>query len=77
MRAGPCATLKVAMPILTCDVAIIGAGSAGLSARSAAAKEGARTLLIEGGERLRVVGPPRPFGAGRQLVPIGAAPAPP
>jgi hypothetical protein len=31
---------------------------------------------IEGGERLRVVGPPRPFGAGRQLVPIGAATAP-
>lgn len=37
------------VPVLTCDVAIIGAGSAGLSARSAAAKEGARTLLIEGG----------------------------
>ena len=31
------------------DVAIIGAGTGGLSARRAAEKEGARTLLIEGG----------------------------
>lgn len=39
----------MSVQVLRCDVAIIGAGSAGLSARSAAAKEGARTLLIEGG----------------------------
>ncbi|HZL01226.1 MAG TPA: dihydrolipoyl dehydrogenase [Caulobacteraceae bacterium] len=37
------------MKQLSCDVAIIGAGSAGLAARRAAAKAGARTLLIEAG----------------------------
>lgn len=34
---------------LSCDVAIIGAGSAGLAARSAATEAGARTILIESG----------------------------
>lgn len=34
-------------PDLTCDVAIIGAGSAGLAAERAARKDGARTLLID------------------------------
>lgn len=34
---------------ITCDVAVIGAGSAGLAAYKAAKAEGARTLLIEAG----------------------------
>lgn len=34
---------------LTCDVAIIGAGTAGLAAREAAAAEGARVLLVDDG----------------------------
>ncbi|MFE1600166.1 dihydrolipoyl dehydrogenase [Methylobacterium sp. ID0610] len=34
---------------LSCDVAVIGAGTAGIAARAAAAAEGARTLLIERG----------------------------
>lgn len=37
------------MQALTCDVAIIGAGTAGLSARTAAARAGASVLLIESG----------------------------
>ena len=37
------------MKQLSCDVAIIGAGSAGLAARRAAAEAGAKTLLIESG----------------------------
>lgn len=39
----------MSMRQLTCDVAVIGAGTAGLGARSAAARAGARTLLIEAG----------------------------
>ena len=35
------------MPDLTCDVAVIGAGTAGLTAESHARKAGARTLLID------------------------------
>lgn len=38
-------------PDLSCDVAIIGAGSAGLAAERAARKAGARTLLIDNGFR--------------------------
>lgn len=34
---------------ISCDVAIIGAGTAGLAARAAADSEGARTILIEAG----------------------------
>ncbi len=37
------------MKTLTCDVAVIGAGTAGLAARRAAADAGARTLLIKAG----------------------------
>ncbi len=37
------------MKSLTCDVVVIGAGTAGLAARRAAAEAGARTLLIEAG----------------------------
>jgi dihydrolipoamide dehydrogenase len=37
------------MKELSCDVAIIGAGSAGLAARRAAVEAGARTILIEAG----------------------------
>ncbi|MGI9168958.1 MAG: FAD-dependent oxidoreductase, partial [Caulobacteraceae bacterium] len=37
------------MKSLTCDVAVIGAGTAGLAARRAAVEAGARTLLIEAG----------------------------
>lgn len=36
-----------AAPDLTCDVAVIGAGSAGISAERAARRQGARTLLID------------------------------
>ncbi|WP_347139653.1 dihydrolipoyl dehydrogenase [Paracoccus sp. SSK6] len=39
------------MPDLSCDVAIIGAGTAGLAAERAARKAGARTLLIDDGFR--------------------------
>ena len=37
------------MPTLTVDVAVIGAGSAGLTARRQAAKLGASVVLIEHG----------------------------
>ncbi len=37
------------MRTLSCDVAIVGAGTAGLAARAAAAEAGARTILIERG----------------------------
>ena len=37
------------MKTLTCDVAIIGAGTAGLAARHATAQAGAKTILIEAG----------------------------
>ena len=36
------------MADLTCDVAVIGAGTAGLAAERAARKAGAKTLLIDG-----------------------------
>ena len=38
------------MKMLSCDVAVIGAGTAGLAASAAAAADGAQVLLIEGGE---------------------------
>lgn len=38
------------MRSVSCDVAIIGAGSAGLAARSAAVAAGAKTIIIEAGD---------------------------